>query len=417
MKGPMGKAWPAIVIVTALAVGALVGVSLLSMGAPPSQGASARSGDDLATALEVIGVIKTHYLEPVSTVDMLAAYMRTGTINGMLKESVKDPYTRYMDAEAYKQFQIDTSGHYGGIGIYIGIQDNKLTVVAPIPGTPAAKAGLQAGDWIVEVDGRPTSEMAQEEATTLIRGPKGSTVELTVERKQKRFKVRIAREEIVVPAVSTVQLLPGQIGYVRLLQFSEDAPAEMERALSTLEQKNYRALILDLRNNPGGLLTAAIDVASLFLRDGPVVHVVGRSGERHTIEAGSVRAHPLVPTVVLVNKGSASASEILAGALQDRKVATLVGTKTFGKGLVQTVIPLGRGDALTVTTQKYQTAGGRYIGNEGIEPDVVVKVPEGDQEAPPLASGKVDLNDVQIQKAMEILTRQLAQAGGRAEGG
>ena len=405
--------WPALLAVGGLVALFLAAATLLGSGAPSSSGASS---EDLATVLEVVGVVKTHYLEPVSTLDLLAAYVRTGTINGMLRETVRDPYTRYMDADAFQQLQVETSGHYAGIGVYIGIKEDRLTVVAPIPGTPAARAGLRAGDWIVEVDGRPTADMSQDEASGLIRGPKGTTVRLTVERDGQRFTVAIEREEIDVPAVSAVQMLPGGIGYIRLLQFSEKAGREMEAALGSLERQGYRALILDLRNNPGGLLTAAIDVASLFLPGGPVVHVVGRSGERNSINASPGRAHPQVPMAVLVNKGSASASEIVAGALRDRGVATLVGTTTFGKGLVQTIIPLRRGDAVVVTTQKYQTAGGHFIGNEGIHPDVEVQVPPEQAEQLPLVEDRVDPGDVQLQKAVQILMERLSQAADAGPG-
>ncbi|MEW6047909.1 MAG: S41 family peptidase [Bacillota bacterium] len=415
MKNRLGRAWPALAVLAVLAALALAGSALLSSGAPTDDAKG--PGEDLTTVLEVVGVIKTHYLEPVSTVELLSAYIRTGSINGMLKEAVKDPYTRYMDPQAYQQFQIETTGHYAGIGIYIGIKNNRLTVVAPIPGTPAARAGLRAGDWIVEVEGRPTADMSQDEATSMIRGPKGTSVQLTIERAGERFKVTIVREEIEVPAVSSVQMLQSGIGYIRLIQFSEKTGKEMEDALNRLERQGYRALILDLRNNPGGLLTAAVDVANLFLRDGPIVYIVGRSGERRSIDASPFRTYRRVPMVVLVNKGSASASEIVAGALRDRGVATLVGTTTFGKGLVQTMIPLRRGDAVVVTTQKYQTAGGHFIGNEGIHPDVTVEVPDKEAEQLPLVEDQVDPNDVQLKKAMDILIRQLSQTNEPARAG
>ncbi|WP_324668204.1 S41 family peptidase [Geochorda subterranea] len=413
MKRRLSRSWPALLVVAGLVAVLLAATTLLGSGASSTPG---DQGADLATALEVVGVIKTHYLEPIGTLDLLAAYVRTGSINGMLREAVKDPYTRYMDARAFQQLQVETTGHYAGIGVYIGIKEGRLTVVAPIPGTPAARAGLRAGDWIVEVDGRATADMSQDEASALIRGPQGTTVRLTIERDGQRFTVAIEREEIDVPAVAAVQLLPAGIGYVRLLQFSERAGRETEAALESLERQGYRALILDLRNNPGGLLTAAIDVANLFLSDGPIVHVVGRSGERNTIDASPLRTRPRVPVVVLVNNGSASASEIVAGALRDRGVATLVGTATFGKGLVQTIIPLRRGDAVVVTTQRYQTAGGHFIDQEGIEPDVVVEVSPEQAERLPLVEDRVDPDDVQLQKAVEILMQQLsrtARAAGR----
>ena len=404
---------PALALAAAAILSALVAAALLNPGARPQ--ASPDGSEDLATVLEVVGVIRTHYLEPVSAVDLLAAYVRTGTINGMLREALGDPYTRYMNPRAYQQMQIETAGHYAGIGIYLGIKDNRLMVIAPIPGTPAARAGLRAGDLIVAVDGRPTADMSQDEATSAIRGPKGTAVRLTIERDGRRFDVDIVRDEIDVPAVAGVQMLPGQIGYVRLLQFSEKASRELDEALNRLEQQGYRALVLDLRNNPGGLLSAAVDVANLFLSRGPIVHIVGRQGERQTISASPFRTHPRVPMVVLVNGGTASASEIVAGALRDHGVATVVGTHTFGKGLVQTVIPLRRGDAVSVTTQKYQTAGGHFIGDQGIRPDVVVEPPPDLADSFPTLDGTVDPRDVQLQRAVDVLRQQLAEPSRAAE--
>ncbi len=406
------KLWPALAVAAVLILALLSGAGLLGLRA--QSGLQNQDGQDLATVLEVIGVVKTHYLEPVSTLDLLAAYMRTGTINGMLKEVLKDPYTRYMSPAVYRQMQIEYTGQYAGIGIYIGIKEDRLTVIAPIPGTPAARAGLRAGDVIEAVDGRPAAEMSQDEASSRIRGRKGTPVRLTILRNGERFEVEIIRDDIEVPAVPSVQMLADGIGYVRLLQFSEKAASELDAALEQLERQGYQGLILDLRNNPGGLLSAAVDVANLFLSRGPIVHIVGRSGQRQTITASPFRTHPAVPMVVLVNKGTASASEILAGALRDRGLATLVGTPTFGKGLVQTVIPLRRGDAVSVTTQKYQTAGGYFIGEQGLAPDVRVAVPPDLEEAFPSLDGVLDRRDVQLQKAIEVAASLVTRAARRS---
>ena len=407
-----------VLFVAAVALVALAVAAGLHLVARPQASSPGSPAEDLRTVLEVVGVIRTYYLEPVGTVELLAAYARTGTVNGMLREALGDPYTRYMNPRAYQQMQIETAGHYAGIGIYLGIKDERLTVISPIPGTPAARAGLRAGDRIVAVDGRPTADMSQDEATGLIRGPKGTPVRLTIERDGQQLEVEIVRDEIDVPAVAGVQMLDGQIGYVRLLQFSEKAGPELDAALSRLEQEGYRALVLDLRNNPGGLLSAAVEVADLFLARGPIVHILGRGGERQTISASPFRTHPTVPMAVLVNGGTASASEIVAGALRDHGLAVVVGTHTFGKGLVQTVVPLRRGDAVSVTTQKYQTAGGHFIDEGGIQPDMVVEPPEELADSFPALDGELDPRDVQLQRAVELLRRQLeersraAQAGG-----
>ncbi|MFP5501984.1 MAG: S41 family peptidase, partial [Candidatus Sericytochromatia bacterium] len=299
-----------------------------------------------ATFLQVYDLVKSEYVES-EVKDTELVY---GAIRGMLT-SLDDPYTRFMDPKAFKGMQDERQGSFSGIGIQIGMKDKQLSVISPIEGTPAHRAGLQAGDAIVEVDGKPTKDMAIEEAVTLIRGPRGSTVKLTIMRDglSKPKVVPITRDNIVTKAVK-IEEMDGGIGYIRLNTFmSNDAPKEIREAL--IKFKNKKGIILDLRGNPGGLLPNAVDIGSMFIKEGPIVQIVNREGEKQYLKAsGKQIVDPKMPLVVLVDGGSASASEILAGALQDNKRAQLIGTKTFGKGLVQTVHSLSDGSGVAITT-------------------------------------------------------------------
>lgn len=381
--------------------------------------ADGAGGESLRTVLEVISLLKTQYIDDIDAVALVSGYIESGTINGMIKATIDDPYTRYLDVKSFEQMQIDTHGEYGGIGIMVGIKDEKITVVAPFEGTPGYLAGLRPGDVIVSVNGKSTEYMSLDEAVSLMRGPKGEAVILGISRRDgEPFEVEIVREIIQVPSVTDADLypagsFPGQtypIGYIRLQRFSERTNEEMEEALLKLRH-DAAGLILDLRDNPGGTLGAAIDVANKFLSDGPIVHIVGRKGERRTFYAFPRGTHPRRPMVILVNGFSASASEIVSGALQDRGYALLVGTTTFGKGLVQTVIPLRDGSALSLTSARYETAGGRDIHSEGIAPDFVVEMPEIDEEGLDLdAPLEITLdNDPQFLKAVEVLMGQIEQ--------
>lgn len=380
-------------------------------------------GDSLRHLVEVIALVRTQYVEPVSALDLIAAYTETGSINGMLAKALNDPYTHFMDPRAYQQTQIDIGRTYGGLGIYVGMRDDWLTVIAPIPGTPAQQAGLQAGDRIVGIDGQSTELMSQDEAVSLMRGEVGSSVTIEVERgsgdEARRLTFEIVREEIEVPSVTKKAVLDGsdvpllgatQLGYVQLSSFNERTTVEMQEAIQEVLEGGAQGILLDLRNNPGGLLTASIEVADMFLEDGPIVHVVNREQRRLSYQAEKAGTFPRVPMVILVNQFSASASEIVSGALQDRGVATLVGNTTFGKGLVQTVIPLSGGAGLSMTTGRYQTAGGRFIHETGIEPDVVITVDDETQEQINqwLTESELHLEDPQLQKALEVLHGMVA---------
>lgn len=383
------------------------------------------AGVGLRTVLEVISLIKTQYVEEVDSLALVAGYIEKGTINGMLEGVLDDPYTRYMDVRAFEQMQIDTYGEYGGIGIMVGLKNERLTIIAPFEGTPGYEAGLRPGDTIVSINGKSTQYMSLDEAVSLMRGPEGASLLLGIQRNDgEPSDVEIVRAVIQVPSVSDVTFLPehrvpGQtypIGYVRLQRFSERTDHELEEALVELEDQHASGLILDLRDNPGGTLTAAIDVANKFLSDGPIVHIVGRDETRRTVYAFEPGTHPFLPMVILVNGYSASASEIVAGALQDRGRAELVGTKTFGKGSVQTIVPLRDGSALALTSARYQTAGGRSIHKLGIDPDVTVEMPETDDGEVPLSSlygGELE-QDPQVLKAVDVLMSAIRSSERRA---
>lgn len=386
---------------------------------------------ELRTVLEVIALLKTHYVDPLDALDLVGAYIRTGDIDGMLSEALDDPYTHYMNAEAFEQTQLNIEGSFGGIGIVVGIQDGQLTIVAPIDNTPGHRAGLRGGDRILAVDGRSTESLSLNEAVSLMRGPEGTTVRLLIERtvrdEVELIEVEIVRAIVEVDSVSKTLViepsehfpfLTGRMGYIRISNFSLRTDSELRQALhSAVHEHRVNGIILDLRDNPGGVFRASLEVANQFIPDGPLVHIVGRSGEPRSYHAyPDYAVQGLPPLVVLVNQHSASASEIVAGALQDRGRAVIVGESTYGKGLVQTIFPLQQG-ALSVTTDRYQTAGGRFIHEEGIAPDVVVEWPMDERlEATYLDElGGLSPDDPQLRTALEILQgyldqEQLAQA-------
>lgn len=380
----------------------------VGMGVQPLQvAAQTRS---FSTFLQVYDLVKSEYLEA----KVEESKLEYGAIRGML-DSLEDPYTRFMEPKSFKSMQEERHGAFGGIGIQIGMRDKHLAVISPMEDTPAYKAGLRAGDAILEVDGKSTKDMAIEEAVTLIRGPKGSKVTLTIGREgaKEPLKIAIVRDNIVTKAVKTKDL-QGNIGYIRLTSFmSETADTEMRKALE--KYKNSKGIILDLRSNPGGLLPNAVNIGSMFIKTGPIVQIVDREGNREKLNASG---RPIVPAnkpmVVLVDGGSASASEILAGALQDTKRAKLVGTKTFGKGLVQTVHALEGGAGVAITTNKYLTAGGHDINKKGIVPDVIVEFPQPaktdkPEDLPTLDEMMDQGKDTQLEKAKELLGQMMSK--------
>jgi carboxyl-terminal processing protease len=351
-------------------------------------------------------VIRTQYLKRTYP-SSKEAYV---AIREML-DKLGDPYTRFMDPEQFKSMQIDTSGELTGVGIQIA-QDEKtkeIKVIAPIDGSPASKAGLLAKDVLLKVDAKSTKGMDINEVVSLIRGPANTDVSLTVQRSGKQILVfKLKRELIELKAVkhSFKPSASGGIGYIRLSQFSSHAPDEMKKAIRDLSQKNVAGYILDLRMNPGGLLYASAEIARMWIDNAPIVSTKDRRGESERLTAGrgSLTDKPLV---VLVDGGSASASEILSGALQDDKRAVLVGSKTFGKGLVQSVHPLGDGSGMAVTIAKYFTPSGTDIHKKGIQPDYKLDLTEAQQKAmTPETIGTP--KDLQYAKALSILNQQIA---------
>jgi carboxyl-terminal processing protease len=332
-------------------------------------------------------------------------------IREMLKK-LGDPYTRFMDPQEFKNMQIDTSGELTGVGIQLAQDEKtkKLMVIAPIEDTPAFKAGILAKDAIVKIDGKSTEGMDVNEAVKLIRGEPGTSVKLTVQRDTKQVDYQLTRAKIEIHPVryESKNSPNGKVGYIRLNQFSANAAEEMRNAIKQLEKQQVTGYILDLRSNPGGLLHASVDIARMWIDDGAIVSTVDRQGEtdRQVANKGALTDKPLV---VLVDGGSASASEILSGALQDDKRATLVGTQTFGKGLVQSVRGLEDGSGLAVTIAKYLTPSGRDINKLGIAPDVVIELSDAQRKALQQDRAKIGTPaDPQYAKAIEVLQQKIA---------
>ncbi len=326
--------------------------------------------DELRTFAEVLDRIKAAYVEPVDDKTLLE-----NAIKGML--SNLDPHSAYLGPEDFAELQESTSGEFGGLGIEVGLEDGFVKVVSPIDDTPASKAGIQPGDLIVKINGEPTKGLSMMEAVDKMRGKAGEKINLTLVRDGgDPFDVQLTRAVIKVKSVKSQTLEPGY-GYLRITQFQVNSGDEVGKALAKLKKDNggkkLRGLVLDLRNNPGGVLQAAVEVADHFLTKGLIVYTKGRiANSELRFSADPADASEAVPLVVLINGGSASASEIVAGALQDQKRGILMGTNSFGKGSVQTVLPLSNDRALKITTALYFTPNGRSIQAQGIIPDIEV---------------------------------------------
>jgi len=325
--------------------------------------------DELRTFAEVFNQIRLGYVEEIDDSTLLE-YAIQGMLTGL------DPHSAYLTEDAFQSLQDTTTGEFTGLGLEVGMEDGYVKIVSPIDGSPAAEAGLQSGDIILKLDNVPVKGMTLNEAIDIMRGPKGSKIELTIGRpgETQPFEVTLVRNTIKVASVRQRWLEPGY-GYIRIAQFQNSTGEDVRKALDKLmaEQK-LKGLVLDLRNNPGGILGASVDVAGLFLDGGTVVYTKGRLKNAET----RLNADPLdvtngAPLIVLINQGSASASEIVAGALQDRGRAVIMGTPSFGKGSVQTVLPLSDSRAIKLTTALYYTPNGRSIQAEGIVPDIVVE--------------------------------------------
>lgn len=356
-----------VLVITVLVI--FIGISTQRHCAAEAKGSDYES---IELFTDVMAIIKKSYVDEVDTKKLIY-----GAINGML--SSLDPHSSFMPPETYKEMKIDTKGAFGGLGIEISIKDGILTVISPIEDTPAFKAGIKAGDQILKIDDKFTKDLNINEAVKRMRGPKGTKVVLTIMREsfEKPQEFTLVRDIIQVKSVRS-HLLNGGYGYVRITQFQEKTDEDLSKALKSFREENksdLKGLILDLRNDPGGLLDQAVRVAEHFIPEGRmVVYTEGREKDskmQFTSRKGS--KEPDYPIVVLINGGSASASEIVAGALQDHKRAIIMGTQSFGKGSVQTIIPLSDDSGLRLTTARYYTPKGRSIQAKGITPDIVVE--------------------------------------------
>lgn len=339
----------------------------------------------LETFAAILSILQEHYVEEIDTKEVIE-----GAISGLLLSL--DPHSSYLKPEHYREFQEATSGAFTGIGIEITLKDGVITVIAPIEDTPAARAGIKANDKIIKINGEFTKGKSPFDAVKLLRGPKGSEVTISIFREgwQELQDFTLSRDVIPLRSVRSFTINPG-LGYLRITNFQRNTTTEVRTHLAELRQPEpLRGLILDLRNNPGGLLDQAVNVADLFLGEGLIVYTRGRNRELDlTYEAHRDKDNEsFYPLVVLVNEGSASASEIVAGAIQDHQRGVIVGSKTFGKGSVQTIVPLADGAGLRMTTARYYTPSGRSIQATGILPDIVIELENGttegqDESSPP----------------------------------
>jgi carboxyl-terminal processing protease len=336
---------------------------------------------------EIMEIVRKEYVEEVDYDRLII-----GAIQGMLQSL--DPYSSYLTPDMMKEMEIETKGTFGGIGIEIGIKDGILTVISPIEDTPAWKAGLKAGDKILKINGEPTKGLSLMECVKRLRGPKGTKVTITILREgfSEPKDFTIVRDIIKIESVKSKELEPGYL-YLRVTQFQEDTTKDLREAIVAYNKKTpIKGLILDLRNNPGGLLDQAVGVADLFLKEGVIVSVKTRGGQELVYQAQQEGTFPEWPLVVLVNHGSASASEIVAGALKVHHRGIILGTRTFGKGSVQTIIPLEGGAGLRLTTARYFTPDENSIQDKGINPDIVLEEEETSEK-----------EDSLLKKALEYL--------------
>jgi carboxyl-terminal processing protease len=357
-----------------LVLGVTLGISLTIGHSVLAQRESAPTTlplNELRTFSEVFASIKSHYVEPVEDKVLLENAIR-GMLSGL------DPHSAYLDEKDYTDLKVGTSGEFGGLGIEVGMEDGFVKVIAPIDDTPAQRAGIQAGDLVIRLDETPVKGLTLKDAVDIMRGKPGTSILLTVIREgsSKPLKIEIIRDIIKVTSVKS-RLINDHYAYVRITQFQTNTGENLEEAIKNLKQESknsLRGLVLDLRNNPGGLLGASVSVSDAFLDKGRIVYTEGRAEDSEiSFNATAGDIIDGLPIVVLINVGSASASEIVSGALQDHKRAIIMGTRSFGKGSVQSVMPLKDGNALKLTTARYYTPSGRSIQAAGIEPDILLE--------------------------------------------
>lgn len=372
-----------IVVVTALASSILTMMGLMKL-----LGLSGENTTDLLRFFGVKRMIETRY---VTDVDSSA--LMDGAIDGMVK-SLGDPHSIYMKTSMYKSLKEHTAGAFGGIGVTMGFKDDKVTIMSVLEGTPGEKSGLKVGDEIMSVDGTPVTEYQPEEVALHIRGEAGTEVKLMIHRADEEDKeYAIQRDMIKVRSAKGKMLDDSTMGYIRIASFGENTGEEFKEEYNKLQEAGMTGLIVDLRQNPGGLITSCVEVADMLVPKGNIVSVVQRNGSKEEYDSSLEESTP--PIVVLIDGNSASASEILAGALQDREAATIVGMKSYGKGSVQVVVPLFHDDGLKLTIAKYYTPSGRCIDGIGIEPDITVNLTAEDTE------------DKQLNMAKEVLQKKM----------
>lgn len=331
--------------------------------------------------------IETKYVNDTDDVKLI-----DGAIDGMVK-SLNDPHSNYLSPKMYKTLMEQTEGSFAGIGVVMGMDnEQKIHIVGIMENSPGQKAGLQEGDEILAVDGVPVTQMAFDEVATHVRGQAGTDVVLTIMRDNANQDITITRDNIKLKTVGH-KMLDNNIGYIQIVSFSEDTANEFNEAYNDLKNQGMKALVLDLRNNPGGLLTTCVEIAKKLVPKGEIVSIVDKQGNKETYSS-SLEA-PEYPLVVLINKNSASASEILSGAIQDTKAGTIIGNISYGKGSVQTILPMFEDDAVKLTIAKYYTPSGRSIDGTGITPDIEINLDEN------------ATSDTQLDKALEILKAQL----------
>ena len=403
--------YPALLLILGFALGLfLSGHAVTNVSAIPRE-----DYDSLETFTNILSIVKKNYVDEAQTKDLI-----NGAINGML--NALDPHSAYLTPDLYKELQMDTQGRFGGLGIEITVKDGTLTVVSPIEDSPAYKAGIKPGDQILKIEDEFTKDLTLMDAVKKMRGPKGSKITISIKREgvSELLDFNLIRDTIRVQSVRSRVLEEGYV-YIRLAQFQERSDRDLQRALEKLnsEKGAIRGLVLDLRNNPGGLLTQAVRVSDLFLDSGMIVYTDGRlEGQKQKYFAHKEGSWTDFPMVVLVNGGSASASEIVAGALQDHRRAVILGTKTFGKGSVQTILPLDDSSALRLTTARYYTPKGRSIQATGIVPDIVMEnspvqeaKPDDRRQRPSLREENIPghLQNQQNQKNQEIQPKPSVQ--------
>lgn len=366
---------------------------------------------------EVFTLIRDNYVEPVEAKKLIY-----GACEGMV--SKLDPFSQFMDPVAHEMMKSETEGKFGGVGIRIAIREGRLTVVTPLPGTPAYELGILPGDTIMKIEGKDTKDITLPQAVELLRGTPGTKVTISILREGVKDLIdfTITRAVVKIESVPDARMLTDKIGYIELSEFSKDTPYEFDKVWKKLEKQGMEDLILDLRYNPGGLLATAVEVCKNFIGDEKLIVYTQGRGEQQAIKffAEKKAKHEKIPLVILVNKGSASGSEIVAGCIQDWKRGVVLGEKTFGKASVQSLMPLSDGSGLRLTTAKYYTPAGRSIHDVGITPDIVVEVPTeimtelmkqrekiyGLPEEAQQKREKEKIKDPQIERAKEILLAQ-----------